>query len=311
MPTSVLKTPTPLTDDPAQEEDLLQRYQERMERLSQQIRVIKICTGAGFLTTVGVGQYFMTKVTEEFSQFTDSVACREYTLPRDEKSSDPKGWIRGNTKIGPVSEVTTSYLQGDFEVEIRIQSVNKDHSHSCIRISHGLNKLVTDLKQQGARQQRAGNLRDEVRRICVEDECTCFCEPIKGQSKTTKTYSGQPIHKNFNDLERSQHWSDEKWMSTMAKGGGNKNIFQYCTDPLGQEILYLRALQGHSGRNLIDPSLQDKCINSEQFPRVHLSHGMCNQFTLHHEFWIDNRRTKFEQKTDGFLHVCGSNEQGT
>ena len=59
-----------------------------------------------------VGQYFMTKDTEEFSQFTVSVACREYTLPRDEKSSDPKGWIRGNTKIGPVLEVTTSYLQG-------------------------------------------------------------------------------------------------------------------------------------------------------------------------------------------------------
>ena len=32
---------------------------------------------------------------------------------------------------------------------------------------------------------------------------------------------------------------------------------QYCTDPSGQKILYLRALQGHSGRNLIDPSLQD------------------------------------------------------
>ena len=59
-----------------------------------------------------VGQYFMTKDTEEFSQFTESVACREYTLPRGEKSSDPKGWIRGNTKIGPVLEVTTSYLQG-------------------------------------------------------------------------------------------------------------------------------------------------------------------------------------------------------
>ena len=71
-----------------------------MERLSQQNRVIKICTDAGFLTTVGVGQYFMTKDTEEFSQFTESVACREYTLPRDENSSDRKGWIRGNTKIG-------------------------------------------------------------------------------------------------------------------------------------------------------------------------------------------------------------------
>ena len=60
-----------------------------------------------------------------------------------------------------------------------------------------------------------------------------------------------------NHFEQSQHWSDEKWKSTMAKGGGNKKRFQYGTDPSGQEILYLRALQGHSGRNLIDPSSQD------------------------------------------------------
>ena len=46
-----------------------------------------------FLTTVEVGQYFMTKDTEEFSQLTDSAACREYTLPRDEDASEPKGWI--------------------------------------------------------------------------------------------------------------------------------------------------------------------------------------------------------------------------
>ena len=89
-----MTTSTPLTDDPAQEEDLLQKYSERVERLSQQNRVIKFCTDAGFLTTVDVGQYFMTKDTEEFSPFTESVACREYTLPRDEKLSDRKGWIR-------------------------------------------------------------------------------------------------------------------------------------------------------------------------------------------------------------------------
>ena len=57
VPTSVMKThtPTPLTDDPPQE-DLLQKYQERVERLSQQNRVIKICIDAGFLKTVEVGQ---------------------------------------------------------------------------------------------------------------------------------------------------------------------------------------------------------------------------------------------------------------
>ena len=30
-------------------------------------------------------------------------------------------------------------------MEIRIESVNKDNSHSWVRISHGLKKLVTDL----------------------------------------------------------------------------------------------------------------------------------------------------------------------
>ena len=53
---SMMKTPTPSTDDPAQE-DLL-------EKLPQQDRVIKICTDAGFLTTIHVGQNFMTKDTE-------------------------------------------------------------------------------------------------------------------------------------------------------------------------------------------------------------------------------------------------------
>ena len=65
----------------------------------------------------------MTKHTDVFSQITEPVTRREYTLPRDEKSTDPKGWIRGNTKIGPVLQVTTSYLQGKLGVEIRIESM--------------------------------------------------------------------------------------------------------------------------------------------------------------------------------------------
>ena len=44
---------------------------------------------AGCLNVVEIGQYFMTRDTAEFSQFTDSVVCREYTLPSDEDSSEP------------------------------------------------------------------------------------------------------------------------------------------------------------------------------------------------------------------------------
>ena len=51
----------------------------------------------------------------------------------------------------------------------------------------------------------------------------------------------------------------------MAGGGGNKKIFQCCTDSSGQEILYLRALEGHSGRNLIDPTLQDNVLIPDIF----------------------------------------------
>ena len=143
----LIMTPTSSIEIPAQE-NLLQKHKERVEKLPQPDQLIKNCTDAGFLETVEVGQYFMTKHTDEFLQFAEPVTCREYTLPRDEKSSDPKGWIRGNTKIGPVLEVTTSYLQGIHGVEIRIESVNKDNSHSWVRVSHGLNRLVTDLSNK-------------------------------------------------------------------------------------------------------------------------------------------------------------------
>ena len=105
----LIMTPTSSVEIPAQG-NLLQTHKERLENLPQPDQLIKVCTDAGFLKTVEVGQYFMTKHTDEFIQFAEQVICREYILPRDEKSTDPKGWIQGNTKIGPVLEVTTSYL---------------------------------------------------------------------------------------------------------------------------------------------------------------------------------------------------------
>ena len=142
----------------------------------------------------------MTKDTEEFSQFAEPVTCREYTLPRDEKSSDPKGWIRGNTKLGPVSEVTTSYLQGKYGVEIRIESVNKDNSHSWVRISHGFNKLVTDLsnKEDDDNEQETSEMKFED--FALKTNVLAFASRSKGQSKTTKTYFCLLIYKNCTHL---------------------------------------------------------------------------------------------------------------
>ena len=60
----------------------------------------------------------------------------------------------------------------------------------------------------------------------------------------------------------------------MEGGGGNKKRFQYCIDPSGT-ILYLRALQGHSGRNLIDSTLQDTALIPNNFFQ-HIDHVGCS-----------------------------------
>ena len=305
---SVIKTSVPLNnDDYAHKDLLLQRYGERIEKLSQQDRLGKFCMDAGFLNVVEIGQYFMTKDTAEFSQLTDAVACREYTLPRDADSSEPKGWIRGNTNIGPVLEVTTCCLQGKYGVEIRIMSLNKDNSHSWVRISHGLNKLVTNLNnkdQDDNNEQETSTTKTEV--FAIASRSKAKAKPRRPSTTCSSSRTFQILERKWTDIERgaqfdqaytvarrvntllrhgelpreedgaiefwrlkddlrnrfeySQYWSDELWKSGMAGGGGNKKRFQYCTDPSGQEILYLRALQGHSGRNSIDPSLQDNVL---------------------------------------------------
>ena len=62
-----------------------------------------------------------------------------------------------------------------------------------------------------------------------------------------------------NQFPQSIHWSDGRWKTCLAAGGGVNRRFQYCTDASGI-IVYLRALQGYSGRNLVDPSIQDNVL---------------------------------------------------
>ena len=47
-------------------------------------------------------------------------------------------------RIGPVLEVTTSFQHFKYGIEIRIESVNQDDSHSWVRISYGTVKYVND-----------------------------------------------------------------------------------------------------------------------------------------------------------------------
>ena len=131
------------------------------------------------------------------------MACREYSLPRDEKSTDrKKGWIRRNTKIGPVLEVATSYLQGKYGVEIRIESVNEDNSHSWVRISHGLNKLVTDLidKEYDDNEQETSETKTEV--FALKTEVLAYASRSKAKAKPRRPTSACSSTRTVHICER-------------------------------------------------------------------------------------------------------------
>ena len=139
-----VKAEAPLhNENPMNDQIIWQQYIQQVESLSPENKVSKFCKEAGFMRVVEVGQYFVPEDTGDFRQFR-SVACREYTLPRDDQASQPKGWIQGNMRIGPVLEVTTSFQHFKYGIEIRIESVNKDSSHSWVRISYGTVKYVID-----------------------------------------------------------------------------------------------------------------------------------------------------------------------
>ena len=313
---------------PARNEELedakiiLQKYFQQVNSLSPENRLSKFCKEAGFMSVVEVGQYF---VTRNASEFLHTVACREYTLPRDDQASQPKGWIRGNTRIGPILEVTTSFQHFKFGVEVRIQSVNEDNSHSWVRISYGTVRYVNNYikydTQNFADPQEEEDVPTSSGVVAARSKAKAKPQPRESTGTTTIPLServwidiepSKPDLESYNlskkvinllrhnqKLHREQdgaiqfykikfhlrdyhlpiqNWSDDRWLACLAAGGGSKRRYQYCSDYLGS-IIYLRALQGHSGDNLIDLALQDNVlIGPGVFPYIY--HVGC-AFNLH------------------------------
>ena len=346
-----VKAEDPLHDvDPMNDQIIWQQYIQQVESLSPENRVSKFCKEAGFMRVVEAGQYFVTKDTSDFRQFR-SVACREYTLPRDDPASQPKGWIQGNMRIGSVLEVTTSFQHFKYGIEIRIESVNQDSSHSWVRLSYGTVKYVIDsiednteipadpqeeqipqtsIKVVAARSKAKAKPQprepvgttvtipmDERRWIDIEPSKQDLASYDLSKKVINLLRHNQTLQREEdgaiefckikfhlrNHHSQIQNWSDDRWNACLAAGGGSKRRYQYCSDNFGT-ILFLRALQGHSGSNLIDPTLQDNVlIGSGIFPYI-LPRRMRIQSSLYYQQWIGTRRSKFEQKTNSVLLAC-------
>ena len=292
-------------EEPRDDQIILQQYVQQVESLSPENRVSKFCKEAGFMRVVEVGQCF---VTRNASEFQHTVACREYTLPRDDPASEPKVCIRGNMRIGPILEVTTSFQHFKYGIEIRIESVNKDNSQSWVRISYGTVRYVNDYikynTQSLADPQEEEDVPTSSGVVAARSKAKAKPQPRESTGTTTIPLSERiwiDIEPSKQDLESYnlskkvvnllrhnqklhreedgaiqfykikfhlrdyplpiQNWSDDRWLACLAAGGGPKRRYQYCSDYLGS-IIYLRALQGHSGDSIIDLAMQDHVLIS-------------------------------------------------
>ena len=94
----------------------------------------------------------------------------------------------------------------------------------------------------------------------------------------------------------------------MAAGGGSKRRYQYCSDNLGT-IICLRALQGHSGSNLIDPTLQDNVlIGPGIFPYIDHVGSTFNLYSIVSNGLVPGGQNLSRSQTVFFLLVDPRNE---
>ena len=265
------------------------------------------------MRVVEVGQYFVTNDTGDFRQF-QSVACREYTLPRDDRASQPKGWIQGSMRVGPVLEITTSFQHFKYGIEIRIKSVNQDDSHSWVRISYGTVKYVIDSIENNT-ENPADPQEEQIPQASTSVVAARSKAKAKPQPRELAGTTTIPLReRRWIDIEPRNHhsqiqnWSDDRWKVCLAAGGGSKRRFQYCSDNL-RTIIYLRALQGHSGSNLIDPTLQDNVlIGPGIFPYIYHVGSTFNLYSIVSNGLIPGGQILSRRQTVFFLPVDPRNE---
>ena len=183
---SVIKTHIPLTDDPAQpQEDLLQRNRERIQevittRLSEQILYwYGIPDHSWSWTVFHDERHWRIPVV--------SALCQETKVYLNQKVG-----FEGTPRLDPYWKLQPIA----YKVNMEWKSESSLWTRTILTRGSEFLMAWTSWSQtwQDDNEQETSEMQFED--LPLKNECTCFCKPIKGQSKTTKTYFCQLIRKN-------------------------------------------------------------------------------------------------------------------
>ena len=224
-----------------------------------------------------------------FHSLTNNGACRKHTLSRDEDVSEPVGWIRGFTKIGPIIQIKGTYCSEQYGMEIQVDSMLNSGSLSWIVISRGPNRYV--MKSMKKKKSLPWRIDGKYREI-DRDKATGTIEPTGESSFQDIDPDWSTEAMSFQLGQSRRRWQQcfdiEVFIENMTERSIGalchpcyaaiskmkvleifrvhsgwvlyveevKTRFQYCLDS-NENLINTRANQGHSGGALVDPALPD------------------------------------------------------
>ena len=118
-----IRTQPPLAEMQANEErqgNLLQEYEQRMEKMSEDQKLSILCSEAG-LRLVEIGQFFYALPSPRGERYQS--LCREFSMPRDQERTRIKGCIQSNVRFGPVSDIEVCDHNGRYSIEVQVHRI--------------------------------------------------------------------------------------------------------------------------------------------------------------------------------------------
>ena len=174
----------------------MRQHEEKFENLPEDFQLTKAYDDACFIRNVCQAQFFMTIFDVHLSGYGSTSSCRENLR---NNRSQPKRFIRGNTKIGPVLEFMATENVGRCGMEVKIDSMKKHGTQSWMVISKGVDKNVTELSEENKKLIHFEEASSSTGKLVAMEQR----EPFIPSSSSSSTL---PIkQRKWKDIEHTYH----------------------------------------------------------------------------------------------------------
>ena len=314
----------------------VRQQKEKFENFPEDLQRTQARDDASFIRNVSPGQFIVTSIWKDMA-----VQAHVGNIRIFETMLQPKGFIRGNTKIGLVFEVKSTKQFDRHGIEIKIDSMQKDGTQSWIVTSRGIDKFVTEppevnkkpIHYEEASSSTGKPIAMEQREQLVPSSSSSSTLPIRQREWNDISAVPQVMDDNCRRISKimtrivghdgypreddgaiewrklllvfhREHPEAKKWTGLLGEGKQQEII----SILLG----FKWTIQGHSGGNKVDLSLQDNVEVPHNWTEFIYHVGSSYYCNFYYSIRSDCRRERFKRRTaNRILHGSGPHERAT